>query len=99
MVTMDVMKKTKINYTEIFGLYGNNEKVKIVLPLFNNTGFIYDMNYDINCCLGIASNYQFELVETSYNNNYIALNFRKIKPKHESIKKASPIQRRIVNEV
>ena len=99
MVTMDRMKKTIVNYTKIFGMYGSNEKVKIVLPLFNNTGFIYDMNYDINCCLGIASNYQFELIETSYNDNYIALNFRKIKPKCESSKEVPPIQRRIVNEI
>ena len=96
MITMNRMKKTRINYTEIFEMYGNNEKVRIIIPLFDNNGFIYDMNYDINYCCGIASNYQFEPIESFYNDKYIVLNFRKIKPKTKDI---PPIQRRIVNEI
>ena len=97
MITMDRMKKTRINYTEIFGMYGNNGEVRIIIPLFDNNGFIYDMNYDINHCLGIASNCQFELRESFYNDKYVVLNFRKIKSKTKD--DIPPIQRRTVNEI
>lgn len=42
------MRETKINYTEIFITYINNKKIKIIIPLFDNDGFIYDINYDVN---------------------------------------------------
>lgn len=46
MITMSRMKKTRINYTEIFEMYGNNDKIRIIIPLFDHNGFIYDMKYD-----------------------------------------------------
>lgn len=99
MITMSRMKKTRINYTEIFEMYGNNDKIRIIIPLFDHNGFIYDMNYDINYCLGIANNYQFELRESFYNDKYIVLNFSKIKCKTKDDKPLTPIQRRVVNEI
>lgn len=99
MVTMDKRKKTKINYTEIFGMYGNNKEIRIIIPLFDNYGFMYDMNYDINYCIEVANSHQFEPMESFYNDKYIVLNFRKIKCKSKSIKEVPPIQRRIVNEI
>ena len=104
MITMNRMRKTRINYTEIFEMYGNNEKIKgeifrkwIRSPLFDNHGFIYDVNYDINYCVGIANNYQFELRESFYNDKYVVLSFRKIKCKTKD--DIPPIQRRVVNEI
>ena len=99
MVIMDKRKKTKINYIEIFGMYGSNEKIKIIIPLFDNFGFMYDMNYDINYCIEVANNHQFELTESFYNDKYVVLNFKKIKCKSKSSKEVPPIQRRIINEV
>lgn len=89
------MRETRINYTEIFVTYINNKKVKIVIPIFDNDGFIYNISYDINYCIEVASNYQFELVASSYNDKYIVLSFEKIKPSNnQPVEKPNPIRRK-----
>lgn len=86
------MRETRINYTEIFVTYINNKKIKIIIPIFDNDGFIYDISYDVNYCLEVANDYKFELVDSSYNDKYVVLGFKKIKasdnqPKENPIKK------------
>lgn len=74
------MAEIRINYTEIFVTYINNKKIKIVIPVFNNDGFMHNTSYNINHCLEVANNYQFELVSSAYNDKYIVLSFEKSKP-------------------
>lgn len=90
------MRETKINYTEIFVTHINNKKVKIIIPIFDNDGFIYDISYDVNYCLEVANNYQFELASSSYNDKYIVLSFEKSKPSNNQHKE-SPIKRKTVD--
>lgn len=90
------MRETRINYTEIFVTYINNKKVKIIIPVFDNGGLMYNINYDVNYCLEVANNYQFELVNSCYNDKYIVLDFKKIKPSNDQPKE-SPIKRKTVD--
>lgn len=90
------MRETKINYTEIFITYINNKKVKIIIPIFDNDGLIYNINYDINYCLEVANDYKFELASSSYNDKYIVLSFEKSKPSNNQ-RKESPIKRKTVD--
>lgn len=89
------MRETRINYTEIFVTYINNKKIKIIIPVFDNDGLVYNINYDINYCLEVANDYKFELVDSCYNDKYVVLGFKKIKPSNnQPVEKPNPIRRK-----
>ena len=89
------MRETRINYTEIFVTYINNKKIKIIIPVFDNDGLVYNINYDINYCLEVANDYKFELVDSSYNDKYVVLGFKKIKVSdNQPVEKQTPIRRK-----
>ena len=75
--------------------YINNKKIKIIIPLFDNDGFMYNINYDINHCLEVANDYKFELVDSCYNDKYVVLGFKKVKPSSDQPgEKQNPIRRK-----
>lgn len=89
------MRETRINYTEIFVTYINNKKIKIIIPIFDNDGLVYNINYDINYCLEVANDYKFELVDSYYNDKYVVLGFKKVKPSNDQpVEKPNPIRRK-----